>query len=107
MAISKGYEARNGSSQVVGIKELVTWFFKMAKSGPKPPTSAPDIGHLAGLNWRNHSTRPVTVIGRESAVDQPAGMDWFPMSTMAGESAAEGKGHADRSRRVPFFFLFE
>ena len=34
MAISKGYETKNGSSQVVGIKEVVTLFFRLAKSGP-------------------------------------------------------------------------
>ena len=34
------------------------------------------IGRLAGSNLRNHSTRPATVIGWLSAVDQPAGMDW-------------------------------
>ena len=34
MAISKGYETKIGSSQVVGITELVTRFFRLAKSGP-------------------------------------------------------------------------
>ena len=33
LAISKGYEAKNGSAQVVGIKELVTGFVRLAKSG--------------------------------------------------------------------------
>ena len=42
-----------------------------------PSTSATQIGRRAGSNLRNHSTRSATEIGRVSAVDQPAGMDWL------------------------------